>query len=44
MQQIVAQFIFNGETEGLPIGEMSPWHDFRLPPLEADAPAEETPR
>ncbi len=35
VQQIVAQFIFNGETEDLPIANMSPWHDFRLPPLEA---------
>ena len=35
VQQIVAEFIFEGETEGLPIADMSLWHDFRLPPLEA---------
>jgi aryl sulfotransferase len=34
MQQIVAQFIFNGETEGMAVGEISPWVDFRLPPPE----------
>ena len=41
VQQIDAQFIFEGKTEGLPVGEMSPWHDFRLPPLEARADIEE---
>ncbi len=34
LQQIVAQFIFGGETDGMPIGDMSPWHDFRLPPID----------
>jgi aryl sulfotransferase len=34
MQQIIAQFIFNGDTEGLAVGEISPWVDFRLPPPE----------
>jgi aryl sulfotransferase len=34
MQQIVAQFVFNGDTEGMPIGEISPWIEFRLPPPE----------
>jgi aryl sulfotransferase len=33
VQQIIAQFIFNGETEDMPIADMSPWHDFRLPPM-----------
>ena len=41
VQQIVAQFIFEGETEGLPIGDMSPWLDFRLPPLPEKLPAVE---
>ena len=41
VQQIVAQFIFKGETEGLPIGDMSPWLDFRLPPLPEKLPAVE---
>ncbi len=34
MQQIVAQFVFNGETDNVPVGEISPWVDFRLPPPE----------
>ena len=38
VQQIVAQFIFNGETDGLPVAEISPWLDFRLPPLEEKLP------
>ncbi|NQV55744.1 MAG: sulfotransferase domain-containing protein, partial [Rhodospirillales bacterium] len=38
VQQIVAQFIFNGETVGLPVGDMSMWVDFRLPSLEVKAP------
>ncbi|MAF49920.1 MAG: sulfotransferase domain-containing protein [Rhodospirillales bacterium] len=38
VQQIIAQFVFEGETDGLPIGDMSPWLDFRLPPLEAKLP------
>ena len=38
VQQIVAQFIFDGKTEGLPIADMSQWLDFRLPPLEAKLP------
>ena len=37
VQQIVAQLIFNGE-EGLPVAQMSPWLDFRLPPLEEKLP------
>lgn len=32
-QQIVSQLIFCGE-EGLPVGEMSPWIDLRVPPRE----------
>ncbi|MDP6426856.1 MAG: sulfotransferase domain-containing protein [Rhodospirillales bacterium] len=38
VQQIIAQFIFNGDTEGLPIADISPWFDFRLPPLEEVLP------
>ena len=38
LQQIIANLIFNGETEGMPVGDMSPWLDFRLPPLEAKLP------
>ena len=38
IQQIVAQFIFKGETVGLPVGDMSMWVDFRLPPLEVKQP------
>lgn len=33
VQQIVAQLIFNGQ-EGLPVAEMSPWLDLRVPPKE----------
>ena len=38
VQQMVAQFIFDGETDGLPIGDMSQWVDFRLPPWELKKP------
>ncbi len=38
VQQIVAQFIFNGETEGLPVADISPWLELRLPPLEEKLP------
>jgi len=38
VQQIVAQFIFEGQTVGLPVGDMSMWVDFRLPPLEVKEP------
>jgi len=31
MQQIISQLIFNGEA-GLPVAEMSPWIDLRVPP------------
>lgn len=31
MQQIVSQLIFNGQI-GLPVAEMSPWMDLRIPP------------
>lgn len=37
-QQIVSQLIFNGE-EGLNVGEMSPWVDMRIPPMEIKLPA-----
>lgn len=33
MQQIISQLIFNGE-EGLPVADMSPWLDLRVPPAE----------
>lgn len=37
MQQIVSQLIFQGE-EGLPVAEMSPWMDLRVPPREVKMP------
>jgi aryl sulfotransferase len=40
MQQIVSQLIFNGQ-EGLPVAEMSPWLDLRVPPKEVKLPAVE---
>src|SRR5688572_26846868 len=33
VQQIVSQLIFNGQA-GLPVAEMSPWLDLRVPPKE----------
>ena len=33
LQQIVSQLIFNGKP-GLPVAEMSPWLDLRVPPKE----------
>jgi aryl sulfotransferase len=33
VQQILSQLIFNGQ-EGLPVAEMSPWLDMRIPPKE----------
>lgn len=41
VQQIVSQLIFNGE-EGLPVAEMSPWLDLRVPPKEIKLPAVES--
>lgn len=38
MQQIVSQLIFQGQ-EGLPVAEMSPWVDLRVPPKEIKLPA-----
>ena len=38
VQQMVAQFVFEGEIDGLPIAELSPWLDMRLPPLEEKLP------
>ena len=38
VQQIIANLIFAGETEGMPVGDMSPWLDFRLPPLDVKLP------
>lgn len=41
VQQIVSQLIFNGE-EGLPVPEMSPWMDLRVPPKEIKLPEVES--
>ena len=38
LQQIVAQLIFNGDVK-VPVGEMSPWVDLRVPPREVKLPA-----
>ena len=37
-QQIVAQFIFEGETDDKPIGDISQWVDFRIPTLDIKMP------
>lgn len=37
MQQIVSQLIFQGQ-EGLPVAEMSPWVDLRVPPKVVKQP------
>lgn len=37
MQQIVSQLLFGAE-EGLPVSEMSPWVDLRIPPREVKLP------
>jgi aryl sulfotransferase len=37
MQQIVSQLIFQGQ-KGLPVAEMSPWVDLRVPPKEVKLP------
>jgi len=37
VQQIVSQLLFKGEA-GLPVAEMSPWMDLRLPPKEVKLP------
>ena len=42
-QQIVSQLIFNGE-EGLNVGEMSPWIDMRVPPIDVKLAAVEAQR
>ena len=39
-QQIISQLIFNGE-EDLPVAEMSPWLDLRVPPKAVKLPAVE---
>lgn len=38
VQQIVSQLIFNG-AEGVPVAEISPWVDLRLPPKDVKLPA-----
>ena len=40
VQQIVSQLIFDG-AEDLPVAEMSPWLDLRVPPKEIKLPAVE---
>src|ERR687893_3248733 len=40
IQQIVAQLLFAG-AEDLPVAEMSPWLDLRVPPKEVKLPAVE---
>lgn len=37
MQQIISQLIFDGK-EGLPVSDMSPWVDLRVPPKEVKMP------
>ena len=37
VQQIISQLIFNGQ-EGLPVADMSPWLDLRVPPKEVKLP------
>ena len=37
LQQIVSQLIFKGQ-EGLPVADMSPWLDLRVPPKEIKLP------
>lgn len=37
MQQIISQLIFGGK-EGLPVAEMSPWVDLRVPPKDVKLP------
>jgi aryl sulfotransferase len=37
VQQIVSQLLFNGQ-EGLPVAEMSPWLDLRVPPKSEKLP------
>ena len=38
VQQIVSQLIFNG-AEGVPVAEISPWVDLRVPPKDLKLPA-----
>lgn len=40
MQQIVSQLLFDG-APGLPVAEMSPWLDLRVPPKEVKLPVVE---
>jgi len=40
VQQIVSQLLFKGQA-GLPVAEMSPWLDLRVPPKEIKLPAVE---
>ena len=43
VQQIVGQLIFNG-AEGVPVAELSPWVDLRIPPKHVKLPALEEQR
>jgi aryl sulfotransferase len=43
VQQIIAQLLFAG-AEDLPVAEMSPWLDLRVPPKEVKLPAVEAQR
>ena len=40
VQQIISQLLFNGE-EGLPVADMAPWLDLRIPPNEVKLAAVE---
>lgn len=41
VQQIISQLIFNGEA-GLPVADMSPWLDLRIPPKAVKLPMVES--
>lgn len=43
VQQIVAQLVFDG-AEGVPVAELSPWVDLRIPPKHVKLPALEEQR
>jgi aryl sulfotransferase len=43
-QQIVAMLVFQGEQPSVPLGELSPWLDMRIPPREVKLPLLEAQR
>ena len=43
IQQIVAQFIFDGVTDDKPIGDISQWVEFRIPTPDVKMPMIEAP-